>query len=60
MLISNDIRKKIDQILAGAYSPEVIKRWRIRSRIALNNKTPKEVFETDPKKVLAVVLSINT
>jgi len=43
---------EINKLLSTSYTDKGIERWWVRTRHQLDHKTPKEVFLTDPQKIL--------
>jgi hypothetical protein len=46
------MRRQINHILAGAYNDYGVRLWWKRKRPQLDDKTPEEVFATDPERVM--------
>jgi uncharacterized protein (DUF2384 family) len=42
----------INKVLEGAYTDDGIRRWWLRPRKQLDDKTPKEVFDTEPQRIV--------
>ena len=53
-----EIRNKINTILAGSYSQDGADKWWKRSRALLEGKTPEEMFDINPERVLKLVEAI--
>ena len=49
----------INKVLEGAYTDDGIRRWWLRPRKQLDDKTPKEVFDTEPQRIVELAKGLN-